>query len=344
MTVESIAKLVGGIVDGDGSKVLEQIVPISEAGPNDLTFAIDDKNVAKLKDTKAAAAIIPQDVSAEGLAMGLIKVADVGEAVATLLDKLAPQEDFPPVGVHSSAVISDTADLADNVAIGANVTIGERTRIGPGCVICPNVVIGADVELASDVVLFEGVVVRQNSQIGNRVRIGSNTVIGFEGFGYYTSDGIHYRIPHIGNVVLEDDVEIGACSCVDKGKFGSTRVGAGTKIDNLVQIAHNVQVGKGCLLTGQSGVAGSAKLGNYVVLGGNSGVRDNISIGNGVQCAAHSAIAADVPDGQIVAGTPAMPAREKYRVIKAQEKLPELLKQVKKLEARLEKLESSKDN
>ena len=204
--------------------------------------------------------------------------------------------------------------------------------------------VGAGATLGRDVVLLEGAVVRYGCVLGDRVRIGSNSVIGYDGFGYYHLDGVHHKIPHAGNVVIEDDVEIGACSCVDRAKFGSTRICAGAKIDNLVQIAHNVHIGPGCLLAGHSGVAGSTKLGAYVVMGGHSGVRDNVSVGSGVRIAACSGVAADVPDGEAMAGTPALPAREEMRIMKAGKKLPDLLKRVKDLEARLKAIESSKDH
>jgi UDP-3-O-[3-hydroxymyristoyl] glucosamine N-acyltransferase len=163
-------------------------------------------------------------------------------------------------------------------------------------------------------------------------------VIGYEGFGYYQADGVHHRIEHIGNVVIEDDVDLGACTCVDRAKFGSTRVGRGSKIDNLVQIAHNARIGEGCILVGQSAVAGSARLGRYVVLGGTSGIRDNVSIGDGTQVASRSSVANDVDAGQVVGGTPARPMAEMRRVFPAMMKLPDLLKRVKALEKKMDEL------
>ncbi|MGB2822949.1 MAG: UDP-3-O-(3-hydroxymyristoyl)glucosamine N-acyltransferase, partial [Phycisphaerae bacterium] len=186
--------------------------------------------------------------------------------------------------------------------------------------------------------------VRAASRIGSRVRIGPNSVIGYDGFGYRTIDGVHHRIPHIGNVVIEDDVEIGACTCVDRAKFGSTRIGAGAKIDNLVMVAHNCQIGPGSILVGQAGIAGSVRLGRYVVLGGHSGLRDNITVGDGAQVAAYSGVSGDVPAGGKVAGTPARPAKEALRIFQCWPRLPELLKRVKKLESRIEALGCSEDH
>jgi UDP-3-O-[3-hydroxymyristoyl] glucosamine N-acyltransferase len=196
--------------------------------------------------------------------------------------------------------------------------------------------------VGDDCVLAEGAVIRGRSVIGNRVRIGPNSVIGYDGFGFQTVDGVHRRFPHIGNVVIEDDVEIDACSCIDRGKFGSTRICRGVKIDNLVQVAHNCLVGPGSILAGQVGIAGSVKLGRYCVLGGQVGVRDNLTIGDGAQVAAQAGVMQDLPAGDKYAGTPARPATEMIRMWHSLAKLPDLLKHVRELESRLAALESSK--
>jgi UDP-3-O-[3-hydroxymyristoyl] glucosamine N-acyltransferase len=206
------------------------------------------------------------------------------------------------------------------------------------------VCLGRDVRVGGECRLHEGVVVRHGCTLGERVEIGPNSVIGQDGFGYYFQDGAHHKVPHIGTVVIEDDVEIGACSCVDRAKFGATRIGAGTKIDNLVQIAHNVETGRGCLLAGQVGIAGSARLGDTVVLGGHAGVRDNIRLGDGVQAAAFSAVAGDIEAGQVVGGVPARPVREQMRAVHAAAKTPEMAKKLRDLQARIERLESAADH
>ncbi len=342
MTVNQIAELLGGVVEGDGEVAIESVASIDEAGGGQITFAMDKKRASALSGCEASAAIVPQgDIDAP---MTLIRVSDVSLAIVELLEAIAAPEDLPREGVDPSATVAPDAELGAGAAIGPGVRIGRGARIGAGCVLCANVVIGADVELDESVVLLAGAVVASGCKVGKRVRIGPNSVIGADGFGYHTADGVHRKIPHIGNVIIEDDVELGACSCVDRAKFGSTVVGSGTKIDNLVQIAHNVQVGGGCILVAQCGVAGSTKLGRYVVLGGGSGVRDNVVLGDGVQCAAHSAIASSIDAGQTVAGTPARAIREEFRVLAAMHKLPDLLKRVKALESRLEEIEQPKDN
>ena len=342
LTVRTVADLVGGATTGDETVEVSSVASLEDAGPGDLTFAVDARRAGRLGQCAAAAAMVPMSV--ESAPMALIRVDDVQAALAALLGGFEQPEDLPPAGVDPTAVVAPDAKVAADAAVGPGVLVGARATVAGGAVLCANVSIGRDAEIGQDTVLLDGVVVRARCRIGRRVRIGPNSVIGHDGFGYYTSDGVHHRIPHVGNVVIEDDVEIGACSCVDRAKFGTTRIGAGTKIDNLVQVAHNVQIGRGCLLAGQVGIAGSTRLGQYVALGGNTGVRDGVTVGDGVRCAACSAIAGDVPDGQVLLGTPARSAAEMLRIIQAWAKLPELIRRVRKLEARLKELEPAEDH
>jgi len=346
MTVQAIADTVGGQVEGDGAVEITGVASIDGAGPSDVTFAVDARRAAALATSPAGAAIVSRDAPAAP--MPLIRVDNVNAALAALLGHIAPVEDLPAPGVHPTACIAPDAEVAPDAAVAPGVVIGARARVGSRSVLCANVSVGADATIGDDTVLFDGVVVRHGCDVGSRVRIGPNSVIGFEGFGYYHADGAHHRIPHAGAVVIEDDVEIGACTCIDRGKLGPTRIGAGTKIDNLVQIGHTVQVGRACLMAGQAGIAGSTRLGDGVVIGGNAGLRDNITVGDGAQCAAFSAVAGDIPAGQTVAGMPAVPARDAFRIIMARAKLPDLLKRVRTLESRLKAIElrdeSSEDN
>jgi len=344
LTTGRIAELVGGRCQGDPAVRIESVASLDQAGPGQLTFAADSRRAARLTEAKAAAAIVPEEAELASTDMPLIRVPDVQAALARLLGYLSRPEDRPPVGVDSTASISAGAELAADVRVGPGVVIAAGAEIGRASTLAANVTIGSDVKIGRDVVLSEGVVVRQGCRIGHRVRIGPNSVIGYEGFGYYFADGQHRKIPHAGNVVIEDDVEIGACACIDRAKFGSTRIGAGTKIDNLVQVAHNVQIGRDCVIAGLCGIAGSASLGQYVALGGHVGIRDNICLGRGVTCAAYTAVANDVPDGQTMFGIPAIGAREKFRQISLTGRLPEIVKRIKELEERLSSLESSKDH
>jgi UDP-3-O-[3-hydroxymyristoyl] glucosamine N-acyltransferase len=342
LTVRQVADLLGARLEGDGSASVSGVASLEEASASDVTFVAEARYADRLTDCLAGAAIVG-DFSVQSRTP-LLHVSNVPAALARLLNYFSPGEDLPAVGISPSATISPDATIGENVAIGPGVCVGPRAAIGRACVLCANVSVGAEVVVGDNTVLFEGVVVRRGCRIGRNVRIGPNSVIGFDGFGYYFSDGKHHRIPHIGVVVIEDEVELGACTCVDRAKFGATRIGAGTKIDNLVQIAHNVQVGENCLMASGVGISGSAKLGAYVVLAGGVGIRDNITLGQGVQCAAMSGVANDVPPGLAVAGVPAAPARETFRRLQALTKLPELLKHVRELEARLHAIESAKND
>jgi len=337
LTVGQIAELLGGEVVGDADAPISGFAPFDVAGPGELTFAADDKRLAVIGESQAGAVIVPADGDIEAT-VPLIRVGQVDLAIAQLLNHFAPPADLPAPGVAPSAVIAPTATVAADAAIGEHVVIGDGATIGSGTALCANVVIGRDAQVGEACMLAAGVTVETRSVIGDRVRIGANSVIGYEGFGYIPDPAGHQRIEHIGNVVIEDDVDLGACVCIDRAKFGSTRIGRGTKIDNLVQIAHNVQIGEGCLIAGQVGIAGSAKLGRFCVLGGSTGIRDNITLGDGVTVAAYSAVAQDVADGETVAGTPARNAGKMLRIVTTQAKLPELAKRLKALEAKVNKL------
>ncbi|MFW6133118.1 MAG: UDP-3-O-(3-hydroxymyristoyl)glucosamine N-acyltransferase [Planctomycetota bacterium] len=340
-TVRQVAEWVGGRVEGDGDAALRGVAGVDDAGPDELTFAADAKRAAALAQSGAAAAIVGP--AAETAPMPLIRVDDVQAAVAEVLARLSPDEALPPPGVHPSAVVADDAEVAGDAAVGPGAIVGAGAKLDSGVVLMARAVVGARAVIGAGTRLYEGAVVRADCVVGRGVRLGPNSVVGSDGFGYYTADGVHRRVPHAGNVVIEDDVEVGACACIDRAKFGATRIGAGTKIDNLVQVAHNVRIGRGCLLAGQTGIAGSARLGEYVITGGHVGVRDNVALGDQVRVAAFAAVAGDIPDGHVVGGIPARQARDQRRIIAALGKLPDLLKRVRDLEAKLNARESSEN-
>ncbi len=345
LTVSQLAGRLGGQVVGDGEVVITGIASLESAGPGDVTFLTDARRAGDLSATGAGAAIVGRDHPPRRdmpAALSLICVDDVMAAVAAVLEMLsAPEKILPAAGVHPSAVVAEDADLAEGVAVGPCVVVGGGSGLGPGVVLCANVTVGADVTIGEKTVLYPGTVVLDRCRIGRNCRIGPGAVIGSSGFGYYFADGRHNRITHIGTVEIGDEVDIGACACVDRAKFDATRIGDGTKIDNLVQIAHNVRIGRGCLLAGQVGIAGSSVLKDYVALGGRAGVSDNITLGTGVRAAAQTGVIRDVPDGAEVIGYPALQATRQLRVWKITAELPELRKKVRQLEKRLAELESA---
>ncbi|MDY7010997.1 MAG: UDP-3-O-(3-hydroxymyristoyl)glucosamine N-acyltransferase [Planctomycetota bacterium] len=354
LTISQLADRIGGRVVGDGSAVITGIAPLSLAGADDVSFLADDKHSAQLAETNACAVIVGGGTGFQPVHNGtaskavpppLIRVDNVMSAVTTVLEMSAGPEDLPPAGVHPTAVVADDADIAGGAAVGPGAVVGSGAKIAAGAVLCAGVTAEAGVTIGEETVLYPGTVVVGGCRIGRRCRIGPCAVIGSVGFGYYFAEGRHNRIPHVGSVEIGDDVDIGACSCVDRGKFASTptRIGDGTRIDNLVQIAHSVQVGRNCALAAQVGIAGSTVLGDYVILGGHVGVRDNIVLGAGVKAAACSCIAQDVPDGAAVSGIPAFDARKWLRTVKVLPEIPELKRQIRQLEKRLSALESAND-
>ena len=338
-TVQHIADSLGARVEGDAATVVSRLASLGDAVAGELTFASSAKHVGALAASGAAAAIVPDDLDVGAATMTLIRVADLDCAIATLLGSLSDPEDLPATGVHPSAVVDPAASLAAGVRIGAGVVIGAGAVVGENTALYAGVKLGRDVVVGRDCVLCENAVVRYGCELGDVVRIGPSTVIGYDGFGYFFRDGVHNKVPHVGNVVIESGVEIGACACVDRAKFGSTRVGAGTKVDNFVQIAHNVQVGPACILVSQVGIAGSTKLGTGVVLGGSVGIRDNVTLADGVQVAAYAAVARDLEAG-VYAGVPAKLAKQTIREWMALGKLPDALKRIRTLEKQIHALES----
>jgi UDP-3-O-[3-hydroxymyristoyl] glucosamine N-acyltransferase len=264
----------------------------------------------------------------------LIRVSDARIAFAKTLALFFPEHKFA-AGIHPTAVIAASAHINSSAHIGPYCVIGERVRVGARTVLQGGNFIGDDSKLGEDVNLFPNVTIYPHTEIGQRVRIHSGTVIGSDGFGYVLDAGVHRKVPQAGNVILGDDVEIGANVAIDRGALGPTIIGRGTKIDNLVQIAHNVEIGEHCLLVSQAAIAGSSRLGNYVVIAGQVGVAGHLKIGNRVTIAAQSGVMTDLPDGGKFWGTPVLPDREMKRLVIAQRRLPELLKRVAELEKKL---------
>jgi UDP-3-O-[3-hydroxymyristoyl] glucosamine N-acyltransferase len=352
ITVARIAERLGADVEGDGQRVIRSVATLEEAQPDALSWVGDRKYLPKVAETKAAAVLVHRDweVSttawpAAGTTMRptLLRVDDPDWGLCQVLGLLAPPAEEVPVGVHPTAIVAESARV-DGAAIGPHCTIGADAEVGPGTQLHAGVWVGRRARIGRDCVLWPNVVVRERVRIGDRVVIHANSTIGSDGFGYLQREGRHVKIPQIGTVVIEDDVEIGANCAIDRARSGRTRIGRGAKIDNLVQIGHNCDVGEHCILVGQCGVSGSCTLGRYVVLAGQVGVADHVQIGDGAQVAAKSGVPADIPAGAVYRGIPATELREYLRQAAAVRRLPKMAEQLRELMRRVERLESSTDD
>jgi UDP-3-O-[3-hydroxymyristoyl] glucosamine N-acyltransferase len=335
-----IASLVGAQAPpGKESIAITGVATLIDAGPTELSFLGSDAFVKQFVGTRAAAVLVQKAVKHLPVPHTVVlSVDDADLAMAKVLELLAEPVPRPAPGVDPLARVDPSAQLGENVAIGPFCIVGRRTRIGDGSILHSHISIGDDVTLGQNCQIFPNVTIRERITIGNRVIINAGSVLGTDGFGYRWDGAKHAKIPQIGTVIIEDDVEIGSCVCIDRAKFSATRVGAGTKIDNLVQVAHNVTIGPHCIIVGQVGLAGSATLGPGVVLGGQVAIRDHINVGAQAMVAACAAVADDVPPNTIVSGIPALPHRQMLREQAALRRLPDLIVQVRKLQESVDEL------
>ena len=337
LTVSELAKQIEADVINDGFVEIDSVGPVKTAGKSTVTFITDAKHRIELENSQAGAVITDRYI--ENLPKPHLIVKDVRLALIEVMKLFAPKLKAAVEGIDSTAKIGQDVKIAQGVSIGANVVISDGVEIGENTAIDANCKIGQNSKIGKDCRLDCNVVIYHNCTIGNNVNIQANSTIGSTGFGYYLIDGTHRLIPHNGGVIIEDFVDIGANCCVDRAKFGNTVIGAGTKIDNLVQIAHNVVIGKCCLIAGQVGIAGSSKLGDGVVLAGQVGVTDNIEIADRVVVAARSGVTHNIKSGLQLFGMPAMEKNDAFRVVALTRRLPKLAAQLKQLSNRIEKLE-----
>ncbi len=335
-TLQEIAQYLGGSVYGDGEAMISGLATLDDAGEGQLTFLANPKYAAKVATTGASAVLLPEGSDPHG--HNAIFHANPYLAFAKLLTLFYTQPPAP-LGVLPGAFVAEGAKLGADitvhpgVSIASGVVIGDRVTLHPGVVLYPGVTLG------DDVTLYANVSVRERCRIGNRVIIHDGTVIGSDGLGYAPDGNSWYKIPQIGIVIIEDDVEIGSNSSVDRAALEATRIGRGTKIDNLVQIAHNCVIGEDCMVCSQVGISGSTRVGNHVIMGGQVGVAGHVKIGDGVVVAAKSGVPNNVAAQQMVAGIPAVPHREWLKVSGSLPKLPEFRKALHALEKRLDALE-----
>ena len=332
VTLGEIADHVGGKYDGPRDVRVEGLAPLSDATERQISFLSSPRYAEHLPTSRAAAIIVANDLTDQS--PRYIRVRNPYFAMASVLTRWFSKKRMPH-GLSAMAAISSKAQLGSNVSIGPFTTIGDDVVIGDDVTIFENVSIEAGSSIGDGTVIYPQVSIYEGTRIGRRCIIHSGAVIGADGYGFATEAGRHHKIPQMGIVRIEDDVEVGAGTCVDRAALGETVIGEGTKIDNMVQIGHNAKIGRHCLIVAQVAIAGSAQLGDYVVLAGHAGISGHLKIGTGVQVAAKSAVLEDLPDGAKVMGSPAIPFRDFARREVLLKRLPELVKRVAQLEKKL---------
>ena len=338
MNLRELAEALGAeLVGAAGQEEVVGVSGLDNAAPGHVAYAETERLLREAEQGPALALIAPPGLAES--TKPLLRVANVRLAYARALELLGPEERRLPPGVHPTAQLAGDAEIGEGAALGPYAVVGEGARLGRGAQIHPHVVLGRNVAIGAESTIHPNVTLYDEVQVGARVTIHAGSVIGSQGFGYAQDGERHVRVPHIGTVVIEDDVEIGANVTIDRGTTGATVIGQGTKIDNLVQIGHNVKIGRNCILAGQVGISGSVTLGDGVMLAGQAGIADHVTLGDGARGAARAGVMSDVPPGAVVMGAPARPRGEQLRIDAAAGRLPELLREVRELKQRVSELE-----
>ncbi|MDD5613562.1 MAG: UDP-3-O-(3-hydroxymyristoyl)glucosamine N-acyltransferase [Candidatus Omnitrophica bacterium] len=341
LSLSKIAELIGGEIIGDSNVIIRGISGIKEAQEGDITFIANPKYLSLINTTRASAIITSESV--ESTNKTIVKTENPSLAFAQLVSHFSPNEKKPEAGIHSTAIIGKKVSLGKNICIQPHVVILDGASVGDDTVLQAGAYVGHHTKIGSNCVIHPHVTIRERVTIGNNVIIHSGAVIGSDGFGYATVKDVHYKIPQIGTVFIEDDVEIGANVTIDRARFGRTHIRKGTKIDNLVQIAHNVDIGENSIIVAQSGISGSTKIGKGVILAGQSGVVGHITIGDNARVAAQAGVTKSVPEGEVVSGYPAKPHSTAKRINACVQKLPDFYKCVKSLQEKIRELEEELD-
>lgn len=340
MRISEIAEIFNAKIEGDPDLEIKDVKGIEDAAEGDITYIVSSKYLDLAKNSKASAFIVKERL--EGVDKTQV-IVDNPQLVFAKLLEIFYVKPHPYKGISDKATVSEKTNIGENVTIYPFVYIEDDVEIGDNTVIYPFTFIGKATSIGSNCIIYPNVTIREAVKIGNRVIIHSGSVIGSDGFGYIFHEGKHLKIPQVGSVLIEDDVEIGACVTIDRATTGNTVIGAGTKIDNLVQIAHNVKIGKNSIIVAQVGIAGSSKIGDGCILAGQVGVSDHVEIESGTIITAKSGVMPGKLTRGIYSGTPVFPHREWLKAAAIFQKLPELYKKIKELEDKIKKLEGKDD-
>jgi UDP-3-O-[3-hydroxymyristoyl] glucosamine N-acyltransferase len=336
MKLKELADLLGAELDGPGELDISGAAGVRDATEGQLTFIADDAHLRELEHSRASAVLVPEKAKTAGRPCLRVKNPRLAFARVLGLFYVPP---YRASGVSDRAVVGKEVDIGADPSVHACVVLGDGARLGDRVTLHPGVSVGKGATIGDDTVVHPNACIGDGVTVGRRVVIHAGTVLGSDGFGFTTDGGVHYKIPQVGVVIVEDDVEIGANCAIDRATLGATTVRKGTKIDNLVHVAHNVTIGEYCLIAGQVGIAGSCTLGSHVVLGGQVGIADHVSMGDGAMAGGGTAVTRDVAAGQVVAGYYAMPMREWLKVQAMLPRLPEFRKQLSEITKRLEALQ-----
>jgi UDP-3-O-[3-hydroxymyristoyl] glucosamine N-acyltransferase len=329
LTLREVADRLGGRVLGDGTRRVRGVAPLSEAGSDQISFLANPRYARDALASAAAAVLVAEGTDLPGACV--IVVPDPYLALARALEIFHPAA-RPEPGIHPGACVPASCRIGAGSSVQAAAVLGERCQIGERVTVGAGVVIGDDVRVGDDTILHPRVTIYAQCEVGRRVIVHAGAVLGSDGFGFARDGDRHHKIPQVGNVVVEDDVEIGANATIDRATFGSTRIGRGTKIDNLVQVGHNVRVGENCILVSQTGISGSTRIGNGVIFAGQSGAAGHLEIGDGARVGAKSAVLQDLPAGAFVIGHPAIEAGLWRRAAALFARLPDLRRRLRRLE------------
>ncbi len=341
-TLGELAEYVGGRIIGDPNVKISSASTLGRAGEGDISFLANTKYAKQLQTTKASAVIVGEETTQASVPILIAK--DPYYAFMQIMVLLHGHRKHKKTGICPHANISDNAKIGIDCHIQNFATIDDNAKIGNGCIIYHGAYIGQGTQIGNDCIIYPNATIYDGCKIGNRVIINANASIGQDGFGYATHNGIHHKIPQIGSVVIEDDVEIGACCGIERGTLGDTVIGQGTKMGDLVAVGHGTKIGNHCLIVAQVGIAGSTTIGHHCIIGGQVGIVGHINIGNNVVIAAQAGVINDVPDGKIIVGAPAIEANKAKRAYSLIEYLPDMRKSIRDIEKRLAGLEKTTED